>query len=216
MEIKLYLSKSADILCDYGCFVESPGLLNGRMGIALYLYRCARSLQEDKYELYADDLLDGVLNDLHIGMQMDMHTGLAGIGIGLEYLMKNKFISVETTDLLDEVDALVRDAQLSDQDMASYWLARGHKDELYLDMVNRKQPDLDAGKVSLQNLLSLSLFNLVYTQNLSLLPWITRIRHLINDPALLDNFLKLSNRYNLGLNFHLTGCGWMLLDYQNE
>ena len=97
------------ILCNYS-MANNPGLTDGRMGVCLFLYEYARHTGIKKYEEMADDLLDNVLKILHKGHTHDNTIFIAGIGIGLIYLITHDFLEdTDDNDTLEEIDKQIFD-----------------------------------------------------------------------------------------------------------
>ena len=80
----------------------SPGLLEGKMGVAVFLYHYARSSGRTAYSQLADYLLDEILESINQS-QLSFVDGLSGIGWGIKHLLKAKVIDA-TDDILDELD----------------------------------------------------------------------------------------------------------------
>ncbi|EGJ99604.1 MULTISPECIES: lanthionine synthetase LanC family protein [Dysgonomonas] len=100
------LLKIANTLLLYSYHIENPGLLNGRMGIVLYLYQYARYAGRKYYCDFADDLLDKVLDSVNHSSP-DFESGISGIGWGVNYLIKNKYVEGDVNDVLFDIDKRV-------------------------------------------------------------------------------------------------------------
>ncbi len=122
MEKNSYLRSVGDVLCSGASFVSDPGLLHGKTGMMLFLYRLSRVLDDKKYSLYADELLDEVLESICADTPLDFASGLSGIGWSLDYLIKNGYIDPESQEVLIDFDELPLSME--------YWLARGDRDKL--------------------------------------------------------------------------------------
>lgn len=85
-------------------FADNPGLLNGKMGIAVFFYHYARYTGNKIFEDFAGELIEQVLKEIHINSSVDFSSGLAGIGWGVEYLIKNGFAEAVDENILDELD----------------------------------------------------------------------------------------------------------------
>jgi hypothetical protein len=95
------LQKIANLLIINVQNINGLGLLNGKMGIAVFLYHYARYTSQTVYSDQADDLLDELFAALNVIMQPSLADGVAGIGLGLNYLIDNRFI--ETDENPDEL-----------------------------------------------------------------------------------------------------------------
>lgn len=100
------LLKIANTLLLYSYHIENPGLLNGRMGIVLYLYQYAHYSGYKYYSDFADDLLDKVLDSINHSSP-DFESGVSGIGWGVNYLIKNKYVEGDANDVLFDIDKRV-------------------------------------------------------------------------------------------------------------
>ena len=105
--------------------------MHGKMGISLFLYRCARATGNDNYAKYADELLDEIFEKIFSNISLDFESGLCGIGYGIDYLIKNKYVDTGSENVLREVDKhieLAIEDENADEHLfasvAKYWLQR--------------------------------------------------------------------------------------------
>lgn len=94
----------ANVLLLNASFTDNPGLLNGKMGIAFFFYHYSRYTRKKIYEDYAAELIDEIYEDINTSTPVNFENGLTGIGWGIEYLVKNKFVRADTDEVLTEVD----------------------------------------------------------------------------------------------------------------
>ena len=85
-------------------FIDNLGLLHGKMGIAIYFFCLARETGNKIYEDYAGELIDEICDEINSGTSCDFENGLAGIGWGIEYLVKEGFIEADPDEILEELD----------------------------------------------------------------------------------------------------------------
>jgi lantibiotic modifying enzyme len=78
------------MIVKYSSFVPSCGLLDGKMGMALFIYRYVNVFKKDEYKCYADELLSEILEYVDDSKRMDSWEEIIGIAIGLNYLQKKK------------------------------------------------------------------------------------------------------------------------------
>jgi len=85
------LMQIANVLSVNAQKLPSPGLLEGKMGVAIFLYHYARYSRKTTYGRLADYLIDEILKSIY-RKQMSFSNGLPGIGWGIKYLIKEDFI----------------------------------------------------------------------------------------------------------------------------
>jgi len=83
------------------------GLLRGKMGIALFFFQYARSMNYPYEEEYANQLIDKIIEELENIEHSGYATGLAGIGAGIEYLAQQGFINENTNNILSDFDKVI-------------------------------------------------------------------------------------------------------------
>jgi len=101
------LKRIANILLLNASFIDNPGLLNGKMGIAIFFYHYSRYCGNKIYEDYAGELIDEIYEEINADTSMDFTTGITGIGWGIEYLIGNKFVDADSDEALAEIDNAV-------------------------------------------------------------------------------------------------------------
>lgn len=86
--------------------IENIGLLNGKTGIALFLYHYANYTKNDIYSKYADELIDEICKEVteNTSINYNYIDGLAGFGTGIEYMVKKGFIEADTNEVFEDVD----------------------------------------------------------------------------------------------------------------
>jgi hypothetical protein len=98
------LQRIANVLLLNASFIDNPGLLNGKMGIAIFFYHYSRYTNNKIYEDYAGELVDEIYEEINTSTPVNFENGLTGIGWGIEYLVKNKFVQADTDEALAEID----------------------------------------------------------------------------------------------------------------
>lgn len=96
------------------------GLAQGKMGICIYFYHLSRIEQKEKYNTKADKLLEDILKKLSIDSPINVENGLAGIALGLIYLIKKGFVEGEINELLEDIDNVIFKRLVFLQDNTSY------------------------------------------------------------------------------------------------
>ena len=89
------LTKIADWLLLNGTLTKCPGLLHGKLGIAIFFFHYARYTGKTLFEEYAWDLIMAIQEQLHVNYRPDYEKGIAGIGVGINYLSYNNLIEIE-------------------------------------------------------------------------------------------------------------------------
>ena len=87
---------------------HSNGLLNGKMGICIFLYHLSRYMKNDQYKYFADNLLEDIIASLH-DKDLSFVDGLCGIAFGINYLIHNKFIDGNPEDILEDIERIIFD-----------------------------------------------------------------------------------------------------------
>ena len=82
--------------------LKNPGLLEGKLGVAVFLYHYARYSGLTSYSLLSDYLLDEIMVP-SLWMQRSFSNGSSGIGWGIKYLLKKGFVQADD-DFLEELD----------------------------------------------------------------------------------------------------------------
>jgi hypothetical protein len=102
------LRQLSDTLIINASFLDNVGLVNGKTGVALFFFHLAQATGIDVYEEYAGDLIDQVCESLHQDMPARYADGLAGIGAGIAYMIRQRFVDADADDALEEIDSAVR------------------------------------------------------------------------------------------------------------
>lgn len=104
----LTLSQIVDLLLLNGTLTRCPGLAHGKMGIAIFFFHYARYTGNDLFQRYGWDLLEAVLNQVHATYRADYERGIAGIGVGIDYLIKNQFVEADSGIFEDFDERMMR------------------------------------------------------------------------------------------------------------
>jgi len=100
-QILKHISK---FLIQHDVAVTAPGLLYGKMGIAVFFFHYARYTGDEMYEDYAMTLINGMQEQILQQHVVNYADGLSGIGTSIEYLAQNNFVKVDTNEVLEEID----------------------------------------------------------------------------------------------------------------
>ena len=80
------------------------GLADGKMGHCIYYYYISRMFNNNEYKQKAEFLIDEVFDQIKMIKMLDIKTGLAGVGLGIEYLIENNYVAGDRNDILADVD----------------------------------------------------------------------------------------------------------------
>jgi hypothetical protein len=84
---------------------ESPlGLASGKMGFCLYFFVVSRMERNENYEKIAYRLIDEIFEKAPTLPSVDVRFGLAGLGLGICYLIKEKFVKGNINTVLADID----------------------------------------------------------------------------------------------------------------
>lgn len=109
------------VLHDRNTTMECPGLVHGKMGIAIFFFHYAQYTNNMLFADYAMDLIDQILNQLHVNSPANYKKGIAGIGVGFDYMIRNNFLDIED-DICEDFDGRMYRAVKYDpwQDFSQY------------------------------------------------------------------------------------------------
>lgn len=136
IKIEKDLKQIVDMLLLNGTLTECPGLVHGKMGIAIFFFHYAQFSGNELFADYAMDVIGEMLDQIHVNSSADYEKGIAGIGIGIDYLIRNNFLSVED-DICEDFDermikAVIYDSYLDFSKYSGiigcgrYWMTRLH------------------------------------------------------------------------------------------
>jgi hypothetical protein len=116
-----HLSQIADMLLLNGTLTGCPGLVHGKMGIAIFFFHYSQYTNDMLFADYAMDLIGEMQNQIHVSSPADYEKGIAGIGVGIDYLIRNKFLITED-DICEDFDQRMVRAVMYDpwQDFGMY------------------------------------------------------------------------------------------------
>ena len=101
------LARMAKLLMLHGSFVHNLGLMNGKMGIALFFYHLSRHTGKKIYDDFAGELIDEIYTEIHDHYPSDFKNGLCGIAWGIEYLIQNHFVEADANEILYDLDKMI-------------------------------------------------------------------------------------------------------------
>ena len=107
-KINRQLQQIADFLINKADFLGNVGLFNGKTGVALFLFHLGRETGNKAYEEFAGELTDRICESLsNPDLPFSYANGLAGIGTGIDYMIKQKFIDADSDVFLEDFDSII-------------------------------------------------------------------------------------------------------------
>ena len=107
MNTEKILKQIANILSVNLQMETQAGLLQGKMGIALFFYHYARYTGNKRYDFFPEEYMSLAGKYLSFNSEKNITHGMAGLGWGIDYMIRNGFIDAEE-DALDNVDPIIK------------------------------------------------------------------------------------------------------------
>jgi len=107
----IVLRRIASYLMHNSNKTSNTGLLYGKMGIMIFFAHYAKYTGLSVYDDFAEKLLDEIYDNLGQNSSIDFHSGLCGIGWGIEYLVQNGLMEGDTDEILEDIDKKVMDIE---------------------------------------------------------------------------------------------------------
>lgn len=101
--VKQDLSQIADMLLLNGTLTECPGLVHGKMGIATFFFHYTQYIGNGLFADYAMDVIGEILDQMHVNSPAAYEKGIAGIGVGIDYMIRKQFLVTED-DICEDFD----------------------------------------------------------------------------------------------------------------
>lgn len=86
--------------------VKFFGLLQGRLGIAIFFYHYARYTGNKAYSDFSDEYIEFIHDKLGEAKPEMFADGLSGVGWGLDYIIKNGFVEADD-NMFEDIDVAV-------------------------------------------------------------------------------------------------------------
>lgn len=104
----IFIEGYTNRLVERGKCLQTIGLWNGKMGVAIYLLHFTRITKNRIYENEAYELIDAVYKQIPFEKSVCFDNGLLGIGCGLQYLINNRFVEADSDEVLLELDDIAK------------------------------------------------------------------------------------------------------------
>ena len=98
------IDKILQTLIINGTLTEQPGLFYGKTGIAVFFFHYAQQTGNELFQNYAFDLIEEIQKQITNTLSAQYDTGIAGIGVGFEYILQNGFMEADD-DIFEDFDA---------------------------------------------------------------------------------------------------------------
>lgn len=121
--------------------VDGLGLYDGMMGVCICYFILSEVSNEQRYKKLATKLLSNVQQSIQAVDDLGFAKGLAGIGWGVEWLVRNGFVDANTDVILEEIDDTLYQSVVYSKDV-SLSLATGSigKAMYFLSRYEAKNP----------------------------------------------------------------------------
>jgi hypothetical protein len=80
------------------------GLMQGKMGYSIFFYHASKFANNLQYVNVADKLLDSVCKEVNERYPSDITNGLAGIGLGINHLIREGYVEGNINNVLEKID----------------------------------------------------------------------------------------------------------------
>jgi hypothetical protein len=87
--------------------LENPVLWHDKTDIVVFFFHYAKYTGNDLFEEYAANLITVIQSELHAGMLSDYELGIAGTGAGMEYLIRQNFLSPGNNNVFADFDSRI-------------------------------------------------------------------------------------------------------------
>lgn len=86
---------------------KDVGLYHGKMGLILFFVHYFRHTGQQVYDDTADELMIELQEGIHTELPVGFAFGLSGVGWGIEYLIQNGFVDVDSLEICEEIDKMI-------------------------------------------------------------------------------------------------------------
>ena len=100
-------SRIVSYLLENSITIEKNGLFHGKMGIVLFFAIYGQKKRERAYQDFSQTLLDNIWENIDNDIPVNLASGLAGIGWGIEYLIQNGFVSGDIQEICADIDKAI-------------------------------------------------------------------------------------------------------------
>jgi len=98
------LDKIVQKLIINGSLTDQPGLFYGKTGIVVFFFHYAQYTGNELFRDYAMDLIEDIRKQITYLFINRYDIGLAGIGVGFEYILQTGLLDAEDKNIFEEFD----------------------------------------------------------------------------------------------------------------
>lgn len=102
------LEQTKQIIANNYSATKDIGLLNGKMGVAIFFFHYYRYYKKEEYEDIAISIISNIYEHLSADYSPNYREGIAGIGVGIDYLAHYGFITIDDDFWTDFDDIMYR------------------------------------------------------------------------------------------------------------
>ena len=84
--------------------VDNLGIFTGKTKMIIFMFHYSLYCKKKLYADFAEVLLDDIFEDIHNNKLINISNGILGIGWGIEYILKNNFVSGNAYEVLEDID----------------------------------------------------------------------------------------------------------------
>ena len=84
------------------------GLMKGKMGMAILFYHYARYTGNKRHEYFPNEYMELVEKFFGVSTTKNIIEGIAGVGWGIDYMIKKEFIDADGDEVLENLDQLMK------------------------------------------------------------------------------------------------------------
>jgi len=93
--------------------VKQYGLLQGKLGIAIFFYHYAQHTGDKSFNDFSDEYIQTIFSTLDKSLPKEFTNGFSGIGWGINYIIKQGFVEADD-DTLENIDLIMSKMNHSD------------------------------------------------------------------------------------------------------
>lgn len=88
-------------------YMNDLSLFTGKMGMAIFFFEYGEYSSQTIYHNFANELIEEIYEDITYDLPLSFEKGLAGIGWGMIYLVKKKYVEGDIDEILVSIDEML-------------------------------------------------------------------------------------------------------------